>query len=121
MRGPRQRDVGDRGREAHAPGGQRVEGGRRRLRAAVAADVVGAEGVDGDEEDARVRRARSARLRPGRGRRATAAREQERDESRWKEAAMGHPVAFESVQKPGALLNPWENREKGLTQTKGKV
>ena len=121
VRGTGQRHVRYRGREAHAARGQAVESGRRRLRAAVAADMVGTKGVDGDEQDARVRHARSARLRPGRGRRATAAREQERDEGRGKEAAMAHPVAFESVQKPGALLNPWENREKGLTRTKGKV
>ena len=51
--------------EPHAPAGERVEDGRRGIRPAVAAERVGAQRVDGDEEDARLGRAGRA----GRGRR----------------------------------------------------
>ena len=50
---PRERDVRDRGREAHAARGQGVEGGRGRTGVAVAAEVIGAQRVDRDEEDVR--------------------------------------------------------------------
>ena len=50
------RGIGDRAvreslREADAVGGERVEGGSFNLFVAVAADMVGAQSVDGDEED----------------------------------------------------------------------
>ena len=46
-------------REARAARGQRVDVGRRRARVAVGADVVGAQRVDGDQQDVRVGAARA--------------------------------------------------------------
>ena len=60
----RERHVGDRGREARAAGGQRVEDGGRGAGVTVAADVVGAEGVDGDEQDVGPGPSRGGRTRP---------------------------------------------------------
>jgi len=110
--------VRDRGREAAAPRGQAVERGRGRSRVTVAADVIGAQGVDGHEEDVRTvggdgsrhgrRRARASGPqradRENRGRKSVPSREKAESHHR--------AMRFESVQKVAGPLNPALEREK---------